>query len=140
MPGPFSNFPGYDRLLILLPGDSVILNSVEHHPSQPIMFKGEDSTYCELKGRPVRDLGLIFRRDLVSATLNVHTLLTGESSLELDSYWNFLYVATGGPIKIDSVLLYQNDILLVTQNQNLRVEAHGPASVYYFAIRLINTL
>jgi environmental stress-induced protein Ves len=69
--GPFSAFPGYDRILFLLSGDGMDLQVngeelVLADPLSSISFRGEDTVVCALRGGTVTDFNIFFRRDRVS--------------------------------------------------------------------------
>lgn len=67
--GPFSPFPGYDRLITLLSGDGMVLSldAREDHrldrPFAPFAFAGERATTCRLLGGACEDLNLMVARD-----------------------------------------------------------------------------
>lgn len=67
--GPFSQFPGCDRFLVVLRGQGLLLNGKTFGPFTPFKFAGEDSIECELLFDDVIDLGLIYRRDKVQAEM-----------------------------------------------------------------------
>lgn len=69
--GPFSIFPGCDRLLVVLSGQGLSLNGKTIGPVTPFYFSGEDNIQAELLQGAVVDLGLIYRRDKVRAEMSV---------------------------------------------------------------------
>ncbi|MBT9292126.1 HutD family protein [Hyphomicrobiaceae bacterium 22] len=66
--GPFSTFPGIDRIIGILAGDGLILTvegigTVRLNPrSDPFAFPGDAPTDGQLAGGPVTDLNLMVRR------------------------------------------------------------------------------
>jgi environmental stress-induced protein Ves len=65
---PFSLYPGFDRLLTVLSGPGLLLNEFRLDPLIPFHFKGEAEINCQRidgKAETVRDLGLIFDRELI---------------------------------------------------------------------------
>lgn len=72
--GPFSTFPGVDRVLTLCGGPPIRLTvaGVEHEvlPYRPFGFPGDAVTSCEIT-TPTRDLNVMTRRDLFSAEVRV---------------------------------------------------------------------
>ncbi|WP_114907579.1 HutD family protein [Ornithinimicrobium murale] len=75
-PGPFSAFPGVDRVLTLLEGGSMVLASaagetvlVERRPHH---FPGEQSVTARLPDGPTRALNLMTRRGRASGQVVVH--------------------------------------------------------------------
>lgn len=82
--GPFSTFPGYDRILVQIEGEPMTLaheGSGEHRlaPLVPHRFAGEIATYGTLGAGPARDFNVMVRRDRASADLVVRALAAGES-------------------------------------------------------------
>ncbi len=64
--GPFTPFPGFQRVLMLLHGDGMELIVHDRHivlsePYQQVAFSGDVHTTCRLLGGEVRDLNVIFR-------------------------------------------------------------------------------
>ncbi len=67
----FSEFPGYDRVLTVLSGEGLLLNSQELGPFEVFEFEGEDLIDCSLIGGPVEDLGVIFQRDQYQCSMQI---------------------------------------------------------------------
>lgn len=67
--GPFSAFPGYDRVIMLLRGNGAVLTvagAPAHRldaPFAPYPFLGEATTDCRLIDGPCEDFNLMVRRD-----------------------------------------------------------------------------
>ena len=74
--GPFSTFPGIDRIIALLEGEGMDLQfeDGESHaltePCRPFRFRGEDRLHAELAA-PSRDFNLMLRREAVNGTLTI---------------------------------------------------------------------
>ena len=79
-PGPFSAFPGYDRLIAVVEGDGMRLSvdgapAVERRRLDPAFaFPGEAPVWCEPTAGPIRDVNLMLDRASATGAL---TLLTG---------------------------------------------------------------
>jgi environmental stress-induced protein Ves len=78
--GPFSDFAGYDRTILLLNGCGMELR-VGHaapvridRPYEPFSFDGGAATHCRLLAGPVKDLNLMVRRDAARGRLDVRTV------------------------------------------------------------------
>ncbi|OUM02122.1 HutD/Ves family protein [Variovorax sp. JS1663] len=76
--GPFSMFEGVDRLIMLLEGEGVRLQSrdgrIDHRldaPHQPFAFAGEAEIDCVPQGAASSDLNVMTRRGLWHAELQV---------------------------------------------------------------------
>nr|WP_295825454.1 HutD family protein [uncultured Azospirillum sp.] len=81
-PGPFSAFPGYDRLIAVVEGDGMRLSvdgatPVERRRLDPAFaFPGEAPVWCEPTAGPIRDVNLMLDRASAAGTL---TLLAGDA-------------------------------------------------------------
>lgn len=77
-PGPFSAFPGFDRVITLVEGGRMDLwvDGVAHvlglHES--LSFDGASQTSCSLPAGPTRDLNVMTRADRHSAVVSVRDL------------------------------------------------------------------
>lgn len=60
--GEFSQFPGYDRLLVVTQGEGLWIDGQRLDLLMPFQFAGDDVRTCRLVSGPVRDLGLIYDR------------------------------------------------------------------------------
>jgi environmental stress-induced protein Ves len=73
--GPFSAFPGVDRVITLVEGAGMVLtvDGAEHRlaPGEPFAFPGDAATDCRLTGGPARDLNLMTRRGRVRGSVRV---------------------------------------------------------------------
>jgi environmental stress-induced protein Ves len=75
--GPFSVFPGIDRVIVLLDGDGMHLEFADgrnHHLTSslaPYRFRGEEPVHAHLAGTPSRDLNLMLRRDAVEGDIEI---------------------------------------------------------------------
>jgi len=82
-PGPFSAFPGYDRLIAVIEGEGMRLTvdgglPVERRRMEPAFaFPGEAAVDCALLGGPIRDFNLMLDRATATGAV---TLLTGGAS------------------------------------------------------------
>ena len=66
--GPFSAFPGYDRVLFLISGRGMKITVGDetvalHSPLDSVRFRGEHAAYCELDDGPVKDFNVICQRE-----------------------------------------------------------------------------
>lgn len=73
--GPFSDFPGVDRVLTLVDGEGLVLNvgDSEHHLRRfdTLAFAGDATTACRLPVGPARALNLMTRRGRAVGTSHV---------------------------------------------------------------------
>ena len=81
--GPFSQFPGYDRHIMLVEGAGMMLeheglpSSRLERPFHPHSFPGEVNTQCRLIQGPCRDLNLMIRRRHASGGFMVERMKAG---------------------------------------------------------------
>jgi len=82
--GPFSDFAGYERTLLLLDGAGFVLRFAEAPPRrvgrrlEPFTFDGGWHAQCDLVDGPARDLNLMVARGAVEGRLRVLALARGE--------------------------------------------------------------
>jgi environmental stress-induced protein Ves len=75
--GPFSAYPGLDRILVVVEGKGLTLvhgetgPAVDVRPLRPYAFSGDAPTSCTLPAGPIRDFGVMVRRDRRSARVVV---------------------------------------------------------------------
>ncbi|HTF90050.1 MAG TPA: HutD family protein [Planctomycetota bacterium] len=71
--GPFSPFPGFERILVITEGEGVVLEHGKLAPRarlrrlDPYRFSGDWPTHCELPRGPVADFNVLARRGKFSA-------------------------------------------------------------------------
>ncbi|CAO3439481.1 HutD/Ves family protein [Azospirillum endophyticum] len=88
-PGPFSAFPGYDRLIAVVEGDGMRLSvdgapPVERRRLDPAFaFPGEAPVWCEPTAGPIRDVNLMLDRASATGAL---TPLTAPAGLRADGH------------------------------------------------------
>jgi environmental stress-induced protein Ves len=77
-PGPFSVFPGVDRVIILVEGERMDLavDGVVHvlRLHEPFSFVGASQTSCSLPSGPTRDLNVMTRGGRLSAAVAIRDL------------------------------------------------------------------
>jgi len=75
--GPFSAFPGFDRVIVVLDGDGLVLDHGDAaprarvRPLEPYAFSGDWPTTAELTNGPVADFNVIVRRGVRRADVRV---------------------------------------------------------------------
>jgi environmental stress-induced protein Ves len=105
-PGPFSEFAGYDRKMVLLRGRGLALthgngeNQVLKNVGDCVEFAGAISTHCELLGGPCVDLNLIVSKSLRS-TARVERLVDGLAARSSDGETTLIF-GIESPLSLDS--------------------------------------
>ncbi len=75
--GPFSAFPGYQRIIVVTEGPGLRLHHASNRearwiaPWVPYEFSGDEPTYGDPTGGPIRDFNVFWRRDAVSVTFEL---------------------------------------------------------------------
>lgn len=90
--GPFSAFPGVDRVITLLDGAGVQLDSADGHvshgldtPWRPFAFAGEAPIHSRLLGGPCDDFNVMTRRGVCRASVQVLRASAAGPALPLGS-------------------------------------------------------
>lgn len=71
--GPFSSFPGFERILVVTHGEGLVLAHGDAAPRarvralEPCRFSGDWTTTASLVAGPVRDFNVVYRADSVRA-------------------------------------------------------------------------
>lgn len=100
-PGPFSNFPGYERLLTNTGAKELVLRFARDggmsalRKGDILRFAGDEKITGEIPGGAVEDLGLIFRKDKVRAEMSALKFTAKPRSFELAAPTVFFYVVEG---------------------------------------------
>lgn len=112
--GPFSSFPGIERIITLLDGDGMQLqfeNGARHDLTTtlaPYAFRGEDALHAQLAGSPSRDFNLMWRRDAARGNVEV---LRDKTSIATDAT-TLIFCATGA-WQVGEHHLQQGDTLMI---------------------------
>lgn len=74
--GPFSHFPGIERILLLMEGAGFRLNKKPQPMTMdtaffPITFAGEEDIHCQLIQGTCRDFNVMTRRDFATSSLTI---------------------------------------------------------------------
>lgn len=98
--GPFSAFPGCDRVIVQLEGAPMTLvhDGVPTTLTRlvPHRFAGEVETVGVLESPPARDFNVMVRRDRARAEVSVRELRAGESAPFTAGDANLVHVLEGG--------------------------------------------
>ncbi|MFH8610351.1 HutD family protein [Streptomyces sp. NPDC018029] len=83
--GPFSVFPGTDRVITPVEGDGMLLTVAGAaprpvEPLRPFAFAGDAATDCRLVGGAVRNLNVMTRRGHATARVRIVTVTAGRDT------------------------------------------------------------
>jgi hypothetical protein len=115
-PGPFSDFAGYERHILLLSGNGFVLRLADgavrrfERPLEPFTFDGGVHAECELLDGPVRDLNLIVARDAFRGRLEVIRPAAG-ARREIRTSGTAVVHLVRGALEADGVALGPGDTL-----------------------------
>jgi environmental stress-induced protein Ves len=119
VPGPFSDYTGYDRMQVVIGGRGLVLDGPDggidlRTPFKVVRYKGELPLTSRLEAGPVEVVNLIGRRDTVKVDMQ---MLDAGTSLQLDKGLHFAYAPTAAA-RVDGKDL--------PADHCLRIEAAGP--------------
>ena len=124
--GPFSTFPGIDRVLMVIDGPGMALlvdgRFVPLGPLDPLTFDGAADTSCTLTGGPTRDLNLMTRRGRCTGTVDVLPV-AGEVRVDPVEGGTVLALIVSGEASADDLVLAPRDVLVVGHAVTLRGSA-----------------
>jgi hypothetical protein len=113
--GPFSDFAGYARTIMLIDGPGFVLD-FEGHPSlrldqryEPFPFDGGWKTDCTLIDGPVRDFNLMAAREAGTASLTVARPERG--GMSVDAAPTVVFHVLEGEASVSGHLVAQGDTL-----------------------------
>jgi len=137
--GPFSDFSGYARTIMLIDGPGFVLD-FEGHPSrrldkryEPFPFDGGWKTDCTLIDGPVRDFNLMASREAGAASLTVATLERG--GIQVDAAKTVVFHVLEGDASVSGRTVPQGDTLRV-DDPMLPLSLDAPQSAIVAVIRI----
>jgi environmental stress-induced protein Ves len=144
----FSNFSGYDRLIVVIRGGGLLLNKQKILPFVPHFFRGEEKIICEPIAGAVTDLGVIYNREKVrvdarilsnfnnetKVNLNIlsktysgqSALGTSDSMVGTSDSLNFLFCAQGS-IVVNGIMAEEHDSFKIQDESNIDLKANKDA-------------
>lgn len=127
--GPFSDFAGYERSIMLLEGDGMELTFDQAPPRlidtplKPFVFDGGWKTSCRLLGGPVRDFNLMVDRSRAKGMLS----LVPASNLEIRHAWTLVHCLQGKAM-IEGKMVAAGEMVRVDDGEGsvLRISPSSP--------------
>lgn len=119
----FSKFPGYDRLLTVLSGPGLLLNSEELGPFEMYSFPGEEIIECSLIEGPVEDLGIIFKRSRYRCSMKI-LIVENSKSLKVEGGVQF-FMPLAQEVQIFGETLQAPDFLRIDDAQDIEISSQG---------------
>ncbi|MFF1908093.1 HutD family protein [Kitasatospora sp. NPDC058218] len=132
--GPFSAFPGVDRVITLVdgPGMALTVDGVEHlvdTPFRPFAFSGEADTGCRLLDGPVVDFNVMTRRGRTTAEL---ALATGPREVDVPAGGTVLLVCLAGGAVVGDTALERYDAALLDEPGPYELRPDGVTATVTF--------
>jgi len=138
--GPFSEFPGIDRWIMMVEGKGMELRISDlgtkrmEKPFEPLAFSGDAKTDCKLVDGPIRDLNLMVARNHARGDLQVVTLSAGETRT-FDRDVAALHVLDGS-IELAGDLLSVGDTLISAGTSAATVSAPRPTRLAVITLKV----
>lgn len=133
--GPFSLFPGCDRLLVVLEGKGLMLNHTRLELLHPIQFSGEYEIDCKLLDEEVVDLGLIYRRDQVHAEMIVETVEAGLHQWCLQEKTHLFFLHSGS-CEVSGLRMEAGETLYVTGEKEIALRVLSSEGAKFVHIKI----
>ena len=140
--GPFSQFPGVDRTLVMVAGDGVLLEvgdkRVVLSPSEPLVeFAGEDPVHATVGGQTTLDFNVLTRRGSYRHRIERFEVC-GSVPLPRRSGTTLVFLADGESLSVSSarerLALVRYDLLVLEGKQDWTLES---AQATVFVVDLI---
>ena len=140
--GPFSQFPGVDRTLVMVAGDGVLLDFGDERvvlsPSEPLVeFAGEDPVHATVGGQSTLDFNVLTRRGSYRHRIERFEVC-GSVPLPRRSGTTLVFLADGESLSVSSarerLALVRYDLLVLEGKQDWTLES---AQATVFVVDLI---
>ena len=140
--GPFSQFPGVDRTLVMVAGDGVLLEVGDQRvvlsPSEPLVeFAGEDRVHATVGGQSTLDFNVLTRRGSYRHRIEPF-VVCGSLPLPRRSGTTLVFLADGESLSVSSarerLALVRYDLLVLEGKQDWTLES---AQATVFVVDLI---
>ena len=134
----FSHFPKCERKLVVWSGEGLLFNGTPILPDSPTVFSGEEAIQCDLLGStPVVDLGIIYKKELIIASLLVFHLRL-PTSIKLSTGTHFIFLANGEECSFNDKKIKNGDCikleLLDNEEFSISTQSHSELTIYQISI------
>jgi hypothetical protein len=134
--GPFSQFVGFKRHLVVWRGLGLSLNTIPLMPFRPTSFNGETEIFCEKLGdEDVIDLGVIYDPKKVNSTLVV-LKYSLDSLITLPKGIHFFFLAKGNECWINDQKCENGDTIKIEQMNSLNLRLLQMDEIIFFVITI----
>ncbi|MFF0433557.1 HutD family protein [Streptomyces sp. NPDC004327] len=130
--GPFSAFPGVDRIITVVdgPGMELTVDGTPHtvaEPYRPFAFSGDAATDCRLLGGPLVDFNVMTRR--TAATADVRVTREGFSAAPADGTVTLVIALAGTAAVTAGTTLGRFDAVLLSGGESAAFDVDGVTAV-----------
>jgi environmental stress-induced protein Ves len=133
--GPFSDFTGYKRIIMMLEGGGMTLDFGPHgsavleRPFVPVTFDGGWPTSATLHAGPTRDLNVVTARESAASAVEVMAL-PGPSRCEGHGL-TLVHVLRGRARTADGTVLETGDTLRIDGEDHATLQPEGDGTLLY---------
>ena len=132
--GPFSQFPNYDRQLVVWSGEALEINGISRPPLQVLEFSGEQKAEAKLAAGAVKDFGVIFKRGCVNSKMEVLALVE-EERLQKEINGVCFVLCARGELRVGEFYLNPGDVIHAAGAGNLVITALERANLVIVQLR-----
>jgi hypothetical protein len=143
--GPFSEFPGIDRWIMVISGKGMelMIGGIGTKRLdclyQPLPFPGDAATTCRLLGGPIQDFNFMIRRNFGRGLLQVWQLPSNEASPSREDVAAVHVLSGSVELETNGTLeLTRNDSWVTEEPRKVKVRALGEAVVAMISIDATN--
>ncbi|MFD5750706.1 HutD family protein [Streptomyces sp. NPDC127033] len=131
--GPFSAFPGVNRVIMLVDGHDMLLtvDGTDHRltPARPFAFSGDTAVSCRLPSGPTRDINVMTRQGRTTATMSVLDVQT-HRDIAAHPDETLLVIALSGQLTVpitesNQATLERLDAVRLEEAGEFRIRGHG---------------
>ncbi|MBC7370990.1 MAG: HutD family protein, partial [Bdellovibrionaceae bacterium] len=97
--------------LVILRGDGLVLNGTNLQSEKPFKFSGDVPIHCQILGDEVIDLGLIYRRDKLSAKMEL--LQLSKPEIQYFEPGTHLFFCLSGGLKVNAIKANEGDTVML---------------------------
>lgn len=141
--GPFSEFPGIDRWIMVIEGKGMALDIAGmgkrrlDRTFEPLFFAGDAKTDCALIDGPIRDFNLMVARGLCAGGLQVTTLSSG-TSVPLEGSIAAIHTLRGA-INLEDGSVRAGDTWIADQPHPVKATANGETMLAVITINAVKS-
>ncbi len=118
--GVFSHFPGYERILMVVQGEGLLLNRRILSPFETVRFSGNETMNAKLISGPILDLGVIHDPEKVKVDLQFIPNLRSETVFSFSTGTHFVYCIQG-TMRVNGELVGEGESIRFDESEGFNV-------------------